>query len=106
MQRLFRFFWLALSLALVSGQASAARSSDCPMVEAQQVHGHYDAMGCCDLACAQECSAVCPAAMTPSSSGVTTSAELVDKPLTAGPAEALVSAELTRVDRPPRATFS
>jgi hypothetical protein len=105
MQRLFRLFWLALSLALVSGQASAARS-DCPMAEAKQVHGHYDAMGCCDLACAQECSAVCPAAMMPSPSGVTTSSELVDKPLAAGPAEALVSAELTRVDRPPRTTFS
>ena len=106
MQRLFRLFWLALSLTLVSGQASAARSSDCPMAEAKQVHGHYDAMGCCDLACAQECSVVCPAAMAPSPAGATTPAELVDKPLTAGPTEALVSAELARVDPPPRTTFS
>ena len=105
MQHLFIFVWLALSLA-VAGPASAATWSDCPMAESKPMHGQHDAMGCCDLTCAPECSAVCPAAMAPSPAGVTTPAELVGEPLTGRPAEALVSAELTRADPPPRTTVS
>ena len=106
MQRLFLLVWLALSLAVVSGQASAARSSECPMAESMPMHGDHDAMGCCDLTCAPECSAVCPAAMAPSLTGVANPAELVGEPHTGQQAEALVSAELAGADPPPRTTFS
>lgn len=76
------------------------------MTEVKPMHGHHDAMGCCDLTCAPECSAVCPVAIAPSFAGVTTPAGLLVEPLTGGPAEALDSTELTRADHPPRTTSS
>lgn len=76
------------------------------MAESKPGHGHHDAMGCCDLTCAPDCSVTCPAAMAPSLAGITNLVELVGKPITGRPAEALVSVEMALTDPPPRTTFS
>ena len=105
MRRLIALLGLVLSLVVSSGPAFAAPTHDCPMAASQSMGMSHEDMDCCDTTCAPECAVVCPAAIEPTLSNPTASADHGEQPL-ARPTSTLLSTILSGSDPPPRTTFS
>lgn len=106
MRRLFALIVLALSLAMTSGPAFAAPKADCPMAASHQMPGHDADMDCCQATCAPDCATMCPGAVMPFPERAATPVDQLRERLAIRPAEALLSADLSGADPPPRPTFS
>lgn len=105
MRRLITLLWLTLSLAVASGPAFATPAVNCPMSGSSQMAGEHDKMDCCEVTCASECAAVCPAGVM-TQAGRATALKQATEQNSWKPAEALPSARLTSTDPPPRTTIS
>jgi len=103
--RLLAFVCLAFALVVSSGPAFAAPAHDCPMAASKTMQVSHEDMGCCETTCAQDCAAVCPAALEPSLGRSVALNEHRDQPV-ARPTDALLSTALSGTDPPPRTTFS
>lgn len=105
MWRLLAMLWLALSLSVASGPASAVPAANCPMSASSQMQDKHDDRDCCAVTCASECAAICPAGVMPH---LGTAAPSMPAPRqdTAWPTNALISADRASTDPPPRTTFS
>lgn len=104
MRRLLAMLWLALSLSVASGPASAVPAANCPMSASSQMQDKHDDMDCCAVTCASECAAICPAGVMPQLGFATTSAP-APRQDNARPADALESAARAGTDPPPRTSF-
>ena len=105
MRRLLALLWLALSLFVASGPASAVPAANCPMSASSQMQDQHDHMDCCAVTCASECAAVCPAGVMPWL-GAATALKPAARQQAPRPADALLSADRASTDPPPRTTFS
>lgn len=105
MPRLLALLWLALSLAVASGPASAMPAANCPMSKSSQMRGEHDNMDCCAVTCASECAAVCPSGVMPRV-GIASPLKPAAGKAAPRPADALRSAGRADTDPPPRTTFS
>lgn len=106
MRRLFAIILLALSLAVTSGPAFAVPKADCPMAASHQMSGDHENRDCCAVTCASECATMCPGAVVPAIGRAATLADQSDEKLAILPADALLSADLSGADPPPRTIFS
>lgn len=105
MGRLLAMLWIALSLSVASGPASAVPAANCPMSASSQMQDKHVDMDCCAVTCASECAAICPAGVIPHLETATPSmpASSRDTPRLT---EALGSVDRATTDPPPRTTSS
>lgn len=106
MRRLFALIVLAFSLALASGPAFAVPKADCPMAGSSSMMGDHAHMDCCAATCAPECATACPGAVMPFPQSAASPHDRIGDELALRPSDALLSAELSGADPPPRTIFS
>lgn len=106
MRRFLVLFWLILSAALASGQASAMAAPECPMSASSSSTMHHDGKDCCKPACAPNCATPCPGAVVPATVRAPSPAEPVVKRHNLTVAAPLHSIVKAGADPPPRTTFS